>query len=97
MEPATNQTVLSLGSLISIESRVAQLLCYLRTGSSHQIYVRYVVEELGVDDDEKAEQTLVAAYGRAICSLRGSTSQGHLSSGHLDQIVRRELQDETRP
>ncbi len=71
--------------------RGCELLSYLRAEGVHEGYVRYVVEDLGVCNEEVAAQLLEAGYGQAINSLRHGPGGGRIDRDGLERLVRREI------
>ena len=74
----------------------AQLRRHLRAGSTHERYVRRVVEEGQVREEDVAEGILVGAYARAVSYLGQCPAVGRLSPEMLDEAVCHGLRYELR-
>ncbi len=90
-EPAAGANGVRLRRFTLRERRGYELLSHLRAEGVHEGYVRYVVEDLGVCNEEIAAQLLEAGYSQAINSLRHGPPGRRIGRDALERLVRREI------
>ncbi len=92
----TTQRNRRAGSSRARSDPAGQVRQYLATGRNHERWVRHVVEEGGVCEEDEAESVLVRGYARAVVWLRHSQQLGYSGPDTVAEAVQCGIEQELR-